>query len=94
MAQRGSTAEDMQDEIFRRMSADQKIKIGSDFSMMCLEMKLPEGTKIPAAYLNLWFKALSGRTVKISKLCRICTRTPHQNFDCCCLFVEGESLTC
>ncbi len=57
MAKRGCSARDLQDEIFRRMSADMKIKLVSDFSMMCLERKLPEGTNIPMAHLNLWLKA-------------------------------------
>lgn len=63
MAKRGRSAQNMQDEIFRRMPAGQKLKLGSDFSMMCMEMKLREGTKIPTAYLDLWLKA-NGRFIR------------------------------
>lgn len=43
MAKRGSTAQDMQDEIFRRMSADEKIKIASE--LWWLGRELTSGKK-------------------------------------------------
>jgi len=48
--------QEFQDEIFRKMSADMKVKIGSDFSMYCLKRGLPDGTDIPMAYLMRWLK--------------------------------------
>lgn len=48
------SAQDIQDEIFQKMPVNKKIKLGSDFSVMCLELGLSEGTKIPQSYLNLW----------------------------------------
>ena len=48
--------QEIQDEIFRKMSADTKVKIGSDFSMHCLKRGLPNGKAIPMAYLTRWLK--------------------------------------
>jgi hypothetical protein len=35
---RAKKAQEMQDEIFRKMSADKKIKLASEISMFCLEL--------------------------------------------------------
>lgn len=35
---RTKTAQEIQDEIFRKMSADKKVKLASEISMFCLEL--------------------------------------------------------
>lgn len=48
------SAEDIEYEIYRRMTADQSVKLGSDFSMMCLKIGCREGAPVPMRYLMLW----------------------------------------
>lgn len=36
---RPSEAREIQDEIFRKMSADRKIKLGSELTMFCLKLR-------------------------------------------------------
>jgi len=50
------TAEDIQDEIYDKMSAAQKIRLGSDFSMYCLKQECPEGTPVYMWFLKHWLK--------------------------------------
>lgn len=53
---KGKTAQDIQDEIFRRMSAGDKLKLGSDFSMYGLKAGLKDGAPIPMWYLKQWLE--------------------------------------
>jgi len=50
------SAQDIQDDIFRKMSADEKIKLGSDFSTFILKHRLPQYTKISMIFLKKWLK--------------------------------------
>ena len=52
----GRDAQDIQDEIFRKMSADKKLGPGSEFSMHCLERGLPDGAKINMPHLRNWLR--------------------------------------
>ncbi|KKT78272.1 MAG: hypothetical protein UX24_C0006G0012 [Candidatus Giovannonibacteria bacterium GW2011_GWB1_45_9b] len=53
---KGMTGQDIQDELFRRMSASEKIKLAFDFSAVGRELGLAEGTLIPNSYLIQWMK--------------------------------------
>lgn len=50
------SAEDIQDRIFRKMSAGEKLKMGSDFALIGLALRLQEGTEIPLSYIRQWLK--------------------------------------
>lgn len=50
------SAQDVQDKIFRKMSADQKLKLTGDFSMFVLKNKIPHDARISMSYLEGWLK--------------------------------------
>lgn len=58
------SAQDIQDAIFRKMSADKKIKLGSDFAMFGLRRGLPEGAAIPMSYLKRWLKKNASQNLR------------------------------
>lgn len=39
MSKKQKSAQEIQDEIFRKMSADRKIKLGSELTMFCLKLR-------------------------------------------------------
>lgn len=51
---KAKSSQEIQYDIFRKMTGGEKLKLVSDFSMIGLELKLPEGTKIPCSYLTQW----------------------------------------
>lgn len=53
---KSKSAQEIQDDIFRKMSADEKIKLGSDFSTYCLGRNYREGTPVQIWYLKKWLK--------------------------------------
>lgn len=69
----GKSVQEIQDDIFRKMSAAEKIKLALDFASIGIELKLPEGTRIPTSYLKQWIKwnRLKNRR-GISKLLSLC----------------------
>lgn len=50
------SVQDIQDDIFRKMSVAKKIEIGCDFSMYGLKKGLKDGAPIPTWYLKKWLK--------------------------------------
>lgn len=51
---KGKSAQDIQDDIFREMSADERLKLGSEFSMYCLKRGYTEGAPVSVRYLKQW----------------------------------------
>lgn len=48
--------QEVKDSIFRKMSADEKIRLWGDFTIFGLKRGLPDGTEIPMVYLTRWLK--------------------------------------
>jgi threonyl-tRNA synthetase len=70
---RGKTAQEIQDEIFQRMSMDKKMKLGSDFSMFCMQNGFSEeGTPIPFWYLIGWLRKNSTQQyIRLKRMLRL-----------------------
>ena len=43
-------------KVFKKMTVDKKLKLGSEFSMYCLKRRFPDGTKIDMSYLKKWLR--------------------------------------
>ncbi len=59
------SAQDIQDDIFRKMSADQSLKLGLDFMGYGLQHHFKEGDPIPTWYLKRWLKKNVPKLFKI-----------------------------
>lgn len=53
---KGMTVKNVENEIFRKMSFHEKIKLAFDFSAVGRDLELIEGTPIPNSYLMQWMK--------------------------------------
>lgn len=51
-----NSIQERQDDIFRSMSADEKVHLGGDFSIYGLKLGLAEGTPLPIWYLEQWLE--------------------------------------
>lgn len=50
------SAQEIQDDIFRKMSSDQSLKLGLDFMGYGIKHNFKEGDPIPMWYLRRWLK--------------------------------------
>lgn len=55
-AMAGKSAQDIQDSIFQKMSADQSVKLRFDFMAYGMRHSFKEGDPIPMRYLRRWLK--------------------------------------
>jgi hypothetical protein len=59
------SAQDIQDDIFRKMSSDQSLKLGLEFMGYGIQHNFEEGDPIPMWYLKRWLKKNIPKLLKL-----------------------------